>query len=352
MSKLVTIGIPTYNRLHYLKEAVESALAQTYPHIEVIISQNPYKDESVTQSISAWCQEIARQHPRVRYQLNPRNIGSPANFNAIADAAQGEYLAFIGDDDRLLPNFVEKLLPAMQPDTNLAFSNHYMINSDGKRMQRLTEHFTKKYGRDRLTSGEVNSQIAAWQATIPFFACLMQTKDFQQIRFREDIGTPDWEFFILLAEKGSRFVFVPDYLSEVRRHTQTSTIAGLHFEMLVPHILPIPVDSEVEPYKRELLSPLMIETVSSYLLNKNIEQAKEYISNEYYPRNSLKGQLQNLCTMLPTNVGCNLYKLIYMTKKSQVYLGRLQAKEFSLFPVKNSKSNEIISLPPEYQVTK
>lgn len=353
MDKLVTIGIPTYNRLHYLKEAVESALAQTYPNIEIIISQNPYKDESITQSISTWCQALARQNPKVRYQLNPRNLGSPANFNAIADAARGEYLAFIGDDDRLLPNCVEKLLKAMQPDTNLAFSNHYFINSEGKRMEKESDECTQKYGRDRLSPGEIpNSKIAAWQASVSFFACLTRTEDFQRIRFRENIGTPDWEFFILLAQEGGRFVFIPDNLSEIRRHDQTSTVAGLHFEMLVPYILPIPVGCEVEPYKRKLLSPLMIEAVSSCLLDKNIEQAKEYIHNDYYPRKSLKGQIQNLCTILPTELGHGLYKLLYFARRNKTYLKSLQAREFSLFPVKSSNANQIVSLTREYKATK
>ncbi|WP_250124488.1 glycosyltransferase family 2 protein [Chroococcidiopsis sp. CCMEE 29] len=353
MDKLVTIGIPTYNRLHYLKEAVESALAQTYPNVEIIISQNPYKDESITQSISTWCQALARQNPKVRYQLNPRNLGSPANFNAIADAARGEYLAFIGDDDRLLPNCVEKLLKAMQPDTNLAFSNHYFINSEGKRMEKESNECTQKYGRDRLSPGEIpNSKIAAWQASVSFFACLMRTEDFQRIRFRENIGTPDWEFFILLAQEGGRFVFIPDYLSEIRRHDQTSTVAGLHFEMLVPYILPIPVGCEVEPYKRKLLSPLMIEAVSSCLLDKNIEQAKEYIHSDYYPRKSLKGQIQYLCTMLPTDLGHGLYKLLYFARRNKTYLKSLQAREFSLFPAKSSNANQIVSLTREYKTMK
>ena len=43
----VTIGIPTYNRLNYLKEAVSSALAQTYPNIEILISQNPHQERVV-----------------------------------------------------------------------------------------------------------------------------------------------------------------------------------------------------------------------------------------------------------------------------------------------------------------
>jgi len=353
MSKLVTIGIPTYNRLHFLKEAVASALAQTYEQIEVVISQNPYKDESVTQAISTWCQELAKQNPKVRYQLNPRNLGSPANFNAIADAARGEYIAFIGDDDRLLPDFVEKLIQATHDNPNLAFSNHYLIEKNGKRLEAESERCTKRYGRDRFLPGEIpNSKIAAWQAAVPFFACLIRTADFRRLRFREDIGTPDWEFFILLAQEGGRFVFIPDYLSEVRIHDRRSTEAGLHFEMLVPHILPIPVGEEAEPYKRDLLTPLTIEAVSRCLLGGNMQQAQEYVQSEYYPRQNLKAKIQQFCMTLPPNIGQNLYKLMYWTRNYQEYLKNWQMREFSLFSERNTDAREIGRLPQEYEATK
>lgn len=335
MNDLVTIGIPTYNRLNYLQEAVASALAQTYSNIEIIISQNPYKDKNITQSINQWCQEIANQNPQVRYQLNPQNNGSPANFNAIAHAARGEYIAFIGDDDRLLPNFVETLMGAIKPGINLAFSKHYLIDREGKRLQRESDRCIKKYRLDRFPSGEVNAKIAAWQASISFFASLFRTKDFQRIGFREDIGTPDWEFFILLAQENPTFAFIPDYLSEVRRHEQNATSAGLHFELLVPHILPISVDSEIEPYKRELLSPLMIDAVNCCLLNKEIDRAKEYIDNNYYPRKSFKGLvlmlLQKLCCILPKDWGYKLHKSIYVAKKRHHLQINQRATDFSLF---------------------
>src|SRR4028119_21670 len=128
MNQLVTIAIPTYSRLNYLKEAVASALAQTYPNIEVLIGQDPGKD-GLDESIRSWSQTLVSQNSKVRYQWNSHNLGLAGNWNALADSAQGEYLVIIGDDDRLLPNFVERLLTAIELDGRVAFSNHYIINS-------------------------------------------------------------------------------------------------------------------------------------------------------------------------------------------------------------------------------
>ena len=98
---LVTIGIPTYNRLSYLKESVASALAQTYPNIEILISENPCQDLELERTIVEWCQKMEQLHPQIRYHLNAENRGAGANFNELADHANGEYLFMIGDDDRL-----------------------------------------------------------------------------------------------------------------------------------------------------------------------------------------------------------------------------------------------------------
>jgi glycosyltransferase involved in cell wall biosynthesis len=102
---LVTIAIPTYDRLEYLKEAVASARAQTYCDIEVLIG-----DDGTSKAIKAWAESVTSIDSRVRYQRNERKLGLAGNWNTLADAARGEFIVIIGDDDRLLPNFVEKLV--------------------------------------------------------------------------------------------------------------------------------------------------------------------------------------------------------------------------------------------------
>jgi glycosyltransferase involved in cell wall biosynthesis len=86
----VTVGIPTYNRLCYLKEAVASALAQTYPKIELLISHNPCPQRDIRERIAAYCKDLAAHDSRVRYQLRAENLGPPANFQWIVDNARGD----------------------------------------------------------------------------------------------------------------------------------------------------------------------------------------------------------------------------------------------------------------------
>ena len=70
---LVSVGIPTFNRLIMLRRAVDSALSQDYPNLEVVISDN-----ASTDGTQAWCEQLARRDSRVRYvrQPNTRDAGA------------------------------------------------------------------------------------------------------------------------------------------------------------------------------------------------------------------------------------------------------------------------------------
>ena len=279
-SALVSIAIPTFDRLDYLKEAVASALAQTYHNVEVLIG-----DDGPTGVIQAWCRGAVSRDARVRYQRNHKNLGLAGNWNALADSARGEFLVIIGDDDRLLPDFVGKLLAAIRPAAQVAFANHYLIDSRGARLGAESYQHTRLYHRDRLPAGEVaNAAICVWRKSIPLSATLMHTRDIQRLRFKEDVNIPEIETFALLAQEGARFVFVPEYLSEYRTHAQSYTATGLTSEKLVKYMLPIPVSPEVEPYKREFMSALLVNAVSRCLQQGEREMARQFLANEYYPR--------------------------------------------------------------------
>jgi glycosyltransferase involved in cell wall biosynthesis len=339
MLPLVSIAIPTFDRPAYLKEAVVSALGQTYPNVEVLIGDNGSED-----AMRDWDTEIVSD-PRLCYRRNPRNLGMCGNFNALADAARGEFFTAIGDDDRLLPDFATRLAEAMKPGVDLAFCNHYLIDSRGERLESQTRIQTQRYKRDRLTAGVVeNAQIAAWQQSIAMSATLMRTEHMRRLRFREDLNAPDSEFFIRLAHKGARFAFVPDYLAEYRVHGAATSAAGLCSERLVEYLLPFEVPTVVEPYKRELLAPLIMNAVSRCLGRGERERARKLLQSPYYPRrlpadstqtalatppkaihsgakrfaeateHVVKFGLQHFCASLPTAIGSPTYRAVRAAK--------------------------------------
>ena len=105
-SPLVTIGIPTYNRAKaYLKDAIKSAVDQTYPNIEILISDNGSTDN--TQLLVK-----SFDDPRIRYIKQENNIGANNNFNYCVMNAKGDYFLLLHDDDLIDKDFVEVCIHA------------------------------------------------------------------------------------------------------------------------------------------------------------------------------------------------------------------------------------------------
>jgi glycosyltransferase involved in cell wall biosynthesis len=103
---LVSVGIPTYNRAHFLRESLATALAQTYPNVEVVVSDNASPDDT-----PRVVEEVG--NGRLRYHRNGSNIGSAANFLKALELASGEYFAWLQDDDLLHCDFVRRGVEAL-----------------------------------------------------------------------------------------------------------------------------------------------------------------------------------------------------------------------------------------------
>src|SRR5439155_3225394 len=207
-------------------------------------------------------------------------------------AARGEFIAIIGDDDRLLPAFVSKLITAIEPNCQVAFANHYLIDEHGNRLDAETARDTRLYRRDRLPAGKLSAPSAVvWQNSVPMSAALMRTSDVRRLRFKEDLNTPEIEFFLRLVQEEGSFVFLPEYLSEYRVHGKSETSAGLWSEKLAKYLLPISVPHEVERYKREFMAALLTNAVSRCLQHGDHRSARAFIKSEYYPRLRWNGSI-------------------------------------------------------------
>ena len=124
---LVTIGIPTYNRANgYLREALVSALAQTYPNLEIVVSDNGSTDntESVVRSYA---------DSRVRFFRQQPPVAPNDNFNFCLQQANGAYFLLLHDDDKIDPDFVETCLNAANHDTRFGIihTGVRIINANG-----------------------------------------------------------------------------------------------------------------------------------------------------------------------------------------------------------------------------
>lgn len=109
-----TIGIPNYERPQYLREALQSILAQSFTDFEVIVS-----DDCSQADIASVISEFA--DPRLRWVRQKKNLGAVANFNYVIGQARGRYIVFHQNDDLLHQDFLLRAYEAFQrnPDAVL-----------------------------------------------------------------------------------------------------------------------------------------------------------------------------------------------------------------------------------------
>ncbi|MBI5739857.1 MAG: glycosyltransferase [Nitrospirae bacterium] len=124
---LVSIGMPTYNRADgFLKGALRSALDQTYPDFELIVSNNCSTDHT---------EEVVKgfNDPRIRYFKQAVNIGSVPNSNFCLSRARGDYFLLHHDDDLIDPDFLETCMKAANysADAGVILTGTRLIDTDG-----------------------------------------------------------------------------------------------------------------------------------------------------------------------------------------------------------------------------
>jgi glycosyltransferase involved in cell wall biosynthesis len=112
---LVSIGIPTYNRVDRLRRAVESVLQQDYDCIELLVADN-----ASTDGTGDYVDRLVAEHDGVRSLRSESNLGPTANFNRVRAAATGEFFMWLGDDDWLEVDYVSVCVRALRDDPGLA----------------------------------------------------------------------------------------------------------------------------------------------------------------------------------------------------------------------------------------
>ena len=140
VSRLVTIGLPAYNRPRLLQTALESLQAQTYRNIEILVSDNASPDPEVARIV----ERLARDDNRIRYRRRDANYGAAANFKSVLDCAASPYFMWASDDDVWERHFVERCLSLLDqyPRAQMAFGTVDNINLDDVTVRRY-EGFSK-----------------------------------------------------------------------------------------------------------------------------------------------------------------------------------------------------------------
>jgi len=107
----VTVMIPTYNQAEFIRQAITSALTQTYPNLEVLVG-----DDASTDQTSEIIKKI--ENPKFRYIRNPANLGRTENYkNLLYNHATGDFVINLdGDDYYTDSNFISEAISLINED--------------------------------------------------------------------------------------------------------------------------------------------------------------------------------------------------------------------------------------------
>lgn len=208
-SPLVSIVIPVYNGADYLRQAIESALAQTYPNVEVLVVNDGSTDGGATAAIARSC------GGRIRY-FEKANGGVASALNAGIREMRGEWFSWLSHDDLYAPRKVEaEVARALQhPDPVVLFSDYEQVDSDGRLL-----------AVQRVRTGALPFRFAL-VASDPVNGCttLVPRACFDAVGvFDETLRTAqDYDMWFRLAKR-FRFVHLPEVLVKSRLHPRQGT---------------------------------------------------------------------------------------------------------------------------------
>ncbi len=210
----VSIGIPTYNRSFYLKQAIESALYQSYKNVEIIVSNNGSIDNTA-EILLDYCDE------RLKVVHHTENKGMVFNFNHCLNIATGEFFLLLSDDDMLENYAIEELLAGFINDTiSISYGRVAFVENEE------TNQPSYSFDAPKIEKGyELLLNILECKRVAFPSATMFRTIAAKNMGGYPDVGTStDFALLSLLAINNSVF-FSSQVITKIRVHNQNLSLS-------------------------------------------------------------------------------------------------------------------------------
>ncbi|MBR6133260.1 MAG: glycosyltransferase [Bacilli bacterium] len=209
--KKVSIIIPVYNGENYVREAIDSALSQTYGNCEVIVVNDGSIDGT---------DEICKSYGDKIMYFTKENGGVSSALNLAISKMSGEYLSWLSHDDLYLPDKIEiemNYINKLEDEKAILFSDYLLINSKGKEFKkpvRLNHDRLNEYPFYAFLSGSLNGI----SMLIPKLAL-----DYAGV-FNESLKcTQDYDLWLRMYDAGYKFVHIKELITKTRIHDLQDT---------------------------------------------------------------------------------------------------------------------------------
>lgn len=205
MKPLVSVIIPNYNYAKYVREAIDSALEQTYPNVEIIVVDDGSKDDSP---------EILKSYGKKIKTVFQENAGVSAARNNGVRMSQGEFVAFLDADDIWFPEKIEKQIELFGKDKDLGLVHVGVenIDSEGNALDSTTAGL----------AGRISHEFLLFERAVVLgggSGIMIPRKVFDELGgFDPELMTSaDWDLFYRISRR-YEVGFVPEILLRYRLH--------------------------------------------------------------------------------------------------------------------------------------
>lgn len=297
---LVTIIIPVYNGENYLKEAIDSALEQTYPNVEIIVVNDGSNDNGATYRIAT------SYGKKIKY-YEKENGGVSTALNYGISVMNGEYFSWLSHDDMYCKDKIKRQIVELKKTNNMeqvVYSNYYEMLMPGKNISLChvldSDTFLSRYAQSGL--------IATVLGLISGCSLLIPKTYFDKYGFFDESkrAVQDYmKWFEMFKDK--RLLYLNEPLIITRNHSDQVTwnYSGVQNENVwlyewIADQLQYKLDDTLPISKYELLSMILF-SLGIRNLEVAFESFEKYLREEKEPANIYSSQ-KKLADYLGTKV--------------------------------------------------
>lgn len=213
----VSVIIPTYNRPHYLRQAIESVLAQTYANFELIVI-----DDGSTDDTRLAVKQF--DDPRIKY-LYQNNAGRSTARNHGLEVSTGDYVSFLDDDDLYLPHKLTSQTAFLKNNgwIDLVASGTNAIDHQGQFL---------RSEKPWLHQPELTLAKCLYSCPLPTCSVLLRRNSLQRMRYWFDHQldvAEDTDFFIRMLIADCEMAWLPEIVCLRRVHDNNSQGNSLRY---------------------------------------------------------------------------------------------------------------------------
>ncbi|MGZ8256378.1 MAG: glycosyltransferase family 2 protein, partial [Gallionella sp.] len=214
---LVSIHIICYNQEQFIRQALVSAIEQDYSNVEIIIA-----DDCSTDGTREVIEQVLQAYPngKVIKILNQQNLGITQNSNIALSRCKGEFIAFMGGDDVLLPRKITEQINWFMADKRRVLCGHDVewIDQCGQSLNALTSDLVP------ISAGKGCAGFIKHGTPYSATSVMVRRARIPSYGFHPLLPTvSDWKLWLDVIREDGVYGYVPGVLAQYRRHVGNVT---------------------------------------------------------------------------------------------------------------------------------